>query len=43
VVALEERELSDRFGQAYLEYKQRVPAFLPRNLRFLQERPEEGP
>lgn len=43
IVALEERELSDRFGQAYLEYKQRVPAFLPRNLRFLQERPEEGP
>ena len=43
IVALEERELTDRFGQAYLDYKRRVPAFLPRNLQFLREPSEEQP
>lgn len=42
IVALEERELTDRFGDAYVEYKRRVPAFLPRNLHFLREPPEPG-
>ena len=43
IVAFEERELTERFGQAYLDYKQRVPAFLPRNLQFLREPSEEQP
>ncbi len=29
VIYLEERELADRFGQAYLEYRERVPALIP--------------
>ena len=41
IIALEERELTDRFGDAYLEYKRRVPAFLPRSLGFLRE-PDGG-
>jgi len=28
-IRLEERELATRFGPAYIEYRQRVPAFLP--------------
>ncbi len=28
-IRLEERELAARFGPAYIEYRQRVPAFLP--------------
>ncbi len=30
LVALEERELTDRFGAAYRDYRARVPAFIPR-------------
>lgn len=30
IVVLEERELHDRFGAAYDEYRARVPAFIPR-------------
>jgi len=30
VVGLEERELRQRFGAAYMEYSQRVPRFVPR-------------
>lgn len=30
IVVLEERELHDRFGQAYVEYCQHVPRFIPR-------------
>ncbi len=30
IVVLEERELRERFGQAYLEYAARVPRFVPR-------------
>jgi protein-S-isoprenylcysteine O-methyltransferase Ste14 len=33
VIRLEERELSVRFGAPYVEYRKRVPAFLPRSLR----------
>lgn len=29
VIRLEERELAARFGPAYIEYRERVPAFLP--------------
>jgi protein-S-isoprenylcysteine O-methyltransferase Ste14 len=28
-IRLEERELATRFGPAYVEYRRRVPAFLP--------------
>ena len=30
IVALEERELRERFGQAYIDYSARVPRFIPR-------------
>lgn len=30
IVLLEERELRDRFGEAYVEYCARVPRFIPR-------------
>lgn len=30
IVALEERELEERFGEAYAEYSARVPRFIPR-------------
>jgi protein-S-isoprenylcysteine O-methyltransferase Ste14 len=30
IVALEERELRERFGQAYIDYSARVPRFVPR-------------
>lgn len=30
IVALEERELRERFGQAYVDYSARVPRFVPR-------------
>lgn len=33
VIRLEERELERRFGGAYLEYRKRVPAFLPVRVR----------
>lgn len=33
MLVLEERELLDRFGQAYLEYQREVPRFLPRFYR----------
>jgi protein-S-isoprenylcysteine O-methyltransferase Ste14 len=33
VAALEERELVDRFGDAYEDYRARVPAFIPRASR----------
>lgn len=33
VIRLEERELERRFGAAYLEYRKRVPAFLPVRVR----------
>ncbi len=33
IVVLEERELRDRFGDAYLEYSKRVPRFIPRRFR----------
>lgn len=32
IVLLEERELRDRFGQAYVDYARRVPRFVPRSL-----------
>ena len=32
IIPLEERELEGRFGEAYLEYKKRVPRFFPRHL-----------
>jgi protein-S-isoprenylcysteine O-methyltransferase Ste14 len=30
IVLLEERELRERFGQAYVDYSARVPRFVPR-------------
>jgi protein-S-isoprenylcysteine O-methyltransferase Ste14 len=30
VAILEERELVDRFGEAYVRYRERVPRFIPR-------------
>ena len=30
LIVLEERELVERFGDRYLEYRTRVPALLPR-------------
>ena len=30
IVLFEERELRDRFGEAYAEYARRVPRFVPR-------------
>lgn len=30
LILLEERELRDRFGQAYVDYSERVPRFVPR-------------
>lgn len=30
IILLEERELRDRFGQAYVDYSERVPRFVPR-------------
>lgn len=30
LIRMEERELIDRFGDAYLEYRERVPAIIPR-------------
>lgn len=32
IVRLEERELAQRFGAAYADYRRRVPAFVPRRL-----------
>ena len=32
IIPLEERELADRFGEAYIEYKREVPSFFPRYL-----------
>lgn len=33
IVLMEERELRERFGQAYVDYSARVPRFIPRLLR----------
>jgi protein-S-isoprenylcysteine O-methyltransferase Ste14 len=33
LVLIEERELRERFGEAYVEYSRRVPRFVPRSLR----------
>jgi protein-S-isoprenylcysteine O-methyltransferase Ste14 len=33
VIPLEDRELIGRFGDAYREYKERVPAYFPRGVR----------
>lgn len=33
LIRMEERELEDRFGQAYLDYKGRVPGLIPRTRR----------
>ena len=41
IVALEEKELVGRFGDAYLDYRARVPAILPRNVGFLKETEED--
>jgi protein-S-isoprenylcysteine O-methyltransferase Ste14 len=30
IVLLEERELPDRFGEAYVDYSRRVPRYWPR-------------
>jgi methanethiol S-methyltransferase len=34
IVTLEERELVDRFGDAYRQYQREVPPLIPRRLRF---------
>ncbi len=36
IAVLEERELSDRFGAPYEEYRKRVPRMLPRSWAFLR-------
>ena len=41
VVLLEERELEDRFGDAYRDYAARVPRYFPREWR--QTRPHHTP
>lgn len=38
IVSLEEKELIGRFGDAYLEYRARVPAIVPKTAGFLQEK-----
>ncbi len=42
IVALEEKELIGRFGDAYLDYRARVPAILPGNVGFLQEKEDDN-
>jgi protein-S-isoprenylcysteine O-methyltransferase Ste14 len=41
-IALEERELRDRFGAAYEEYCRRVPRFVPSVFKSRQDYGEEG-
>ncbi|MDD5399261.1 MAG: methyltransferase, partial [Dehalococcoidia bacterium] len=33
ITRVEEKEMELKFGQAYLEYKQRVPRFFPRRFK----------
>lgn len=33
IILIEEKELRERFGQAYVDYSQRVPRFIPRRTR----------